>query len=608
MPAQGSVHVVRFGEYELDLESSELRKHHRKIPLPDQALRILAMLLERPGEVITREQIIARLWPNGMVVEFDHGINSSVRRLRAALNDSAERPRYIETLQKRGYRFIFLLRAEEAGQAEIRPSSEEHPPKYGQRKWLWIGIGAFALLVLAGFVFMRLRTMQAKPISSIAILPLVNSTRDPNTDYLSDGISEEIINTLSAAPPLRVIARTSAFRFKGKQVDPQKAGRELGVGAVLTGTLARQGNVLVIQTDLIKVSDGSELWGARYNRQMSELQAVQSEIALEVASKLRLKLAGDEEKRLAKRFTENSEAYALYLKAAHAQSAPERIAYLNQSIAKDPNFALAYSQLARGYASMGDTRVLATEEAFRKVKESASKALELDGRLGEAHLELAWVLMNLDWKWQDAERELKRGIDMSPNSGHIDYSFYLTIVGRPQEALIEAQRAEAIDPLSAELQGRIAFIYYMNRQHDRAIEKALAPDARDHPLAQASAGFALAEKGRYAESISLLKPTSWGVGNRGHIGYAYARAGNRPEAERICRELEHLSAKQEVGAYEVSFIDAALGKKEEAFKWLDIAYHQHDSGLKFLKVDPCLDTLRSDPRFNELIRRVGLAF
>lgn len=215
--------------------------------------------------------------------------------------------------------------------------------------------------------------------------------------------------------------------------------------------------------------------------------------------------------------------------------------------------------------------------------------------------------MNLDWNWQGAERELKRGIDMNPNSGHINYSLYLTFVGRPHAALAEAQRAEAIDPLSAELQGEIAFIYHLNRLYDRAIEKALAPRARSHPMAQCSAGFAFAEKGRYTESIALLKPgSSSGAGTQGHIGYAYAKAGNRAEAERICRELEQLAREQGVGAYEVAFIDAALGRKEKAFQWLEIAYQQHDSGLLCLKVDPCLDPLRSDSRFNELIRRVGL--
>jgi TolB-like protein/DNA-binding winged helix-turn-helix (wHTH) protein len=347
MPIQGSVRVIRFGDYALDLASGELRKHDHKLPLPDQAIRILALLLERPGEVVTREQLIARLWPNRTVVEFDHGINSSVRRLRAALNDSAEQPRYIETLPKRGYRFIAPVQPKDQetpaeSQMEMSPARERRSGSKTGWKRVWLGIGAVGLLVLLGLGVLRWRTAPSESIHSIAVLPLVNTTHDPRAEYLSDGISEEIINTLSAAPHLRVIARTSAFQFKGKAVDLQKAGRELGVGAVLTGTLTRRGEALVIQTDLVRVSDGSELWGAHYTRQMSELPTVQSEIASEIASKLRLKLVGNQERRLTKRYTENREAYELYLQAAHARNPSEALDLVQRSIAKDPNFALAY--------------------------------------------------------------------------------------------------------------------------------------------------------------------------------------------------------------------------------------------------------------------------
>ena len=261
MVPQPRIRVVRFGEYELDLESSELRKHGHKVPLPDQAFQILAMLLERPGEMIPRDQLIARLWPDGTVVEFDRGINSSVRRLRAVLNDSAERPRYVETLPKRGYRFIYPV---EAGQ---KPSSElvsdVTPSSFGSPTCrVWMIVGTLACVLASGAGLMYWRTTQRQLVRSVAVLPLVNATQNPATEYLSDGISEEIIKTRSVAPDLRVIARTSAFAFRGKQVDPREVGRQLGVGAVLTGRLSERGETLVIQTDLIQVSDGSELWGA----------------------------------------------------------------------------------------------------------------------------------------------------------------------------------------------------------------------------------------------------------------------------------------------------------------------------------------------------------
>jgi eukaryotic-like serine/threonine-protein kinase len=481
------------------------------------------------------------------------------------------------------------------------------PPVHAARPraWTsrWAAIGA-AVLLLAGFGLLHWRTTQAQAIRSIAVLPLVNTSHDPDADYLSDGISEEIINTLSTAPHLKVIARASAFQFRGKEVDLRKVGHELGVGAVLTGTLARHGETLVIQTDLVQVSDGAELWGARYTRQLSELPTLQSEMAAEIASKLRLKLDGAEEKQLTKRYTENSEAYELYLQAAHAPNSAEALDLLQRAIAKDPKFALAYVRLADLYLDMAEARLLATEEALPKARKAATKALELDEGLGEAYIALARVAMNLDWDWRGAERELKQGIERNANIGHIFYSWYLLSVGREQEALAEAQRAEELDPLSAYVQGRIAFVYHLTRQYDRAIQKARAPGASGP--AKIAGAFSLAETGHYAESIALLKANFFGAGGQGHIGYAYARAGNRAEAERICRGLQHQAETEGMGAYEVAFINAALGRKEEAFHWLDIAYQQHDPGLQYLKVDPCLDPLRTDPRFPQLVRRVGL--
>ena len=620
MTRESPVRVIRFREYEFDAESSELRKHGHRMPLPDQALRILAMLLERPGEIIAREQLIARLWPGGTVVEFDHGINSSVRRLRAVLHDSAERPRYIETLPRRGYRFIHPIEADEKAPTELirdeSPTAAQHPTRSATRLWLVV-VGGVAFLIAAGAGLLHWRATRMQPVRSIAILPLVNGTHNPATDYLSDGISEEIINALSSVPHLRVIARTSAFQFKRKQVDPGDVGRQLAVEAVLTGTLTSRADSLVIQADLIQVSDRSELWGSSYTRPLSRLPDLQSEVAMEIASKLRLKLAGAQEKRLTRRYTESREAYELYLKAAAAGRpylSLEALPLLQQALARDPAFALAYVRLAHVYVNLAYIRRLATKEALPKAREAARKALELDADLGEAHIELARVAMDLDWDWPGAERELKRGIELNANLGHVVYSAYLEYVGRSAAALAELQRAEEIDPLSPEVQGRLAFVYYDARHYDRAIEKAHAPGAGG--IAKHAGAFALAETGKYAESIALLNeqiaalhldPSRAPAGDRGHLAYAYARAGQRAKAEQICRELQHRAETEGLGAYEVAFIKGILGQNDEAFQWLDIAYQQHDAGLKFLKVDPCLDPLRADSRFSELVRRVRLA-
>ncbi len=616
MVPQPRIRVVRFGEYELDLESSELRKHGHKVPLPDQAFQILAMLLERPGEMIPRDQLIARLWPDGTVVEFDRGINSSVRRLRAVLNDSAERPRYVETLPKRGYRFIYPV---EAGQ---KPSSElvsdVTPSSFGSPTHrVWMIVGTFACVLASGAGLLYWRTTQRQLVRSVAVLPLVNATQNPATEYLSDGISEEIINTLSVAPHLRVIARTSAFAFRGKQIDPREVGRQLGVGAVLTGRLSRRGETLVIQTDLIQVSDGSELWGANYTRPVSRLSDLQFEVAADIADQLRLKLAGAEKRRPPRRYTESKEAYELYLKAVTALPAGNSEAslpLLYQAIDRDPNFALAYLRLANVYMNLADSRRLPSREALPKAREAAKKALELDENLGEAHVELARVAMNLDWNWAGAERELKRGIELNSNIGHIFYSLYLAMMGRSRDALVEAQRAEAIDPLSPDIQWRTVFIHWLTRDYDRAIEKANTPGATS--LVRETAALPLAETGNYAKSIALLTEliatlhTDSPRGDAafiGHLAYAYARGGQRKRAEQICRELERRAATEGLGAYEAAFLEGVFGEKDEAFRWLDVAYQQRDPGLKYLKMDPCLDPLRDDSRFSALVRRVGLS-
>jgi TolB-like protein/DNA-binding winged helix-turn-helix (wHTH) protein len=614
MPAQGSAHVVRFGSFEMDFESGELRKSGHRVALPHQALQLLAMLVEQPGELVTRERLQARLWPNGTVVEFDHGINSSIRRLRAALNDSAEQPRYIETLAKRGYRFIFPC---EAAAAIPRPADLSIPSperKYdrndsrsrsGLRKWRWAAVAAVVLAILLGGSRLYIRYSHASPITSIAVLPLVNISRESNAEYLSDGITQEIINTLCSAPRLKVIARSSAFRFKGKEIDPQTAGHTLGVGAVLTGTLMRHADTVTIQADLIRVADGSELWGEQFHRSLSDMQGVQGEIAREIAHKLRLRLTSDEEERLTKRYTENNKAYELYLKGVRVRLLStnlESINYLQQAIAIDPRFALAHVELARGHCDLAVSRQVAAVEGFEKAKAAAIKALELDEHLGEAHVQLA-IALQFGWDWAGAEREFKRGLELNTNSAHQPYSVYLTQVGRTQEGVVEARRAAQLDPLSADTHNRIAWVYYLARDYDHALEEERTAAANGGP--SVTLPFILEQKKMYDEAIAEFKKLGDSAGILGHLGHVYAVSGRASEALAILRELQTRARKEQVGAYEVAFIYAALGKTNEAFEWLDKAYRQYDAGLTYLKVDPNLDPLRSDPRFERLLKRLG---
>ncbi len=615
--------VFRFGIFEADVGSGELRKHGSRIKLQEQPFRILITLLDHAGEVVSREEICRKLWTPETFVDFEQGLGTAIKKLRQALGDDAETPRYIETLPKRGYRFIAAVEKPAGRESVLITDTLAPAPSAGKapntRKWTWLALGAAALLALLAFGIFSFRAAQVKPITSIAVLPFVNATHDASADYLSDGISEEIINSLSTAPNLKVIARNTAFHFKGQEVNASKVGQELGVGALLMGTLARSGNTVIVQTDLVNVADGAELWGERYKRDIANFQSLETDIAREIADALRLRLASDEQKRLTKRYTGNSEAYQLYLKGIYefrgcchlgslesvqqSEGLQRSISYLQQAIAKDPKFALAHLQLAYIYDSLGAWRRLPVREAFTKGKDEAEKALRIDDNLGEAHAELAFALERLDWDWPGADREFKRAMELKPNGAYEPYSWYLLQVGRRQEGLAEAQRAVEIDPLSSSTLNDASFVHWMARDYDEALEEARRGAAGKPSFYLA---VALEQKGMYGEAIANLEQLGNGAAIRGHLGHVYAMAGKLDEARSIVRELQASARKEQVGSFETAFIYAALGEKDLAFEWLEKAYQQHDTGMTFLKVEPGLDPLRQDPRFEQMERRVGL--
>jgi TolB-like protein/Flp pilus assembly protein TadD len=477
--------------------------------------------------------------------------------------------------------------------------------KRQSRKWAWACAGAVAVvgLILAGALYWR--TANAASINSIAVLPFTAATRDADTEYIRDGITEGIINSLSAAPGLKVIARTTAFTFKDKEVDPQAVGRQLGVQAVLTGKISQRGDSIFIQTDLVNVADRAQLWGEHFRRSTAAIQSLQTDIAGEIADKLRLRLAGEERKRVTKSPTASSEAFHLYLKAVYAPDVPSETAkgieLLEQAIAKDPGFAQAYVALGRFYRLLHEYQAPAA--ILQKSREAITKALDLDPSLAEAHVELAMSLWSQDWDWAGAEREFQRALKLNASIAHARYGMFLAEMGRRQEARIQAQRAVEIDPLSPRTLIAVMQIYGMTRDYDQWIEAT----RRAGPAAETLVlPFIAAARGQYEEAIAAWeKPGNENVGIRGHLGHAYAMAGRQADARRILRDLQARAQKDGVGAYEIGFIYAALGNKDEAFKWLDVAYRHHDAGLKFLKTDPTLDFLRSDPRFQELERRVG---
>lgn len=497
-------------------------------------------------------------------------------------------------------------------------SSAEYIVSVIQRHKTSVGVALAALvIVLAVTGYFYFPRASKGPIDSVAILPFANTNGDPNTEYLSDGITESIISSLSQLPQLRVMARSTVFRYKGKDVDPQKVGNDLGVRAVLTGRLIQQGDNLTIRTELVNVSDGTELWGQQYNRKLSDALAIQEEIAKEISGNLRLKLSSEQQSRLTKHYTENPEAYQLYLKGNYymgkdtLDAYKKAAEYFNQAIEKDPTYALAYAGLADYYGE--SSRTFAPNELQPKAETLAKKALALDDTLAEAHTQLGLVEYNYDWNWSEAERELKQAIELSPNSAlaHAWYSIFLMESGRFDEASTEIRRAQELDPLSLPTNTQIGWIDYYSRRYDQAIEKyrkALDLDP-NYPIALIFLGMSYDLKGEFAKAIAELQKaqqvddTHLSLAALGHV---YAVSGNRSEAQRVIEELKELSRQKFDSTYQIAVIYAGLGDKDQAFAYLEKAYEIRSSSMVKLNVDPMLDSLRSDPRFADLVRRVGL--
>ena len=480
----------------------------------------------------------------------------------------------------------------------------------------------FLLITLAGVGIYLVRG-PGKAIDSLAVLPFANVSGDPNTEYLSDGITESLINTLSQLPNLTVMSRNSVFRYKGQEADAQVAGRDLKVQAVLTGRMVQRGDSLSISAELVDVRNNSHLWGEQYNRKLSDILTVQAEISREISEKLRLHLSGEQEKRLVKRHTDNNEAYQLYLKGRYywnrrtEEGIKRGVEYFGQAIERDPNYALAYAGIADCYTQLG-TNIsggLASHDVMPKAKQAAMKAMEIDDTLAEAHTSLAQTRFLYDWDWPGAEIEYKRAIDLNPNYAHVHhwYSHYLLAMGRLKESLAESLRALDLDPLDLPITTHLGWHYLYAREYDRAIEqlrKALDMDSRFLPahlfLGQAYAQEAMYDKAtaELQQAVSLSRETPVMVAV---LGYAYAMSGKKGEAQIILHKLNALSKQRLVPSQEIATIHTALGEKDQAFEWLRRAYEERYSGLVYLKNDPALDGLRSDPRFADLMRRVGLA-
>ena len=481
---------------------------------------------------------------------------------------------------------------------------------------------AVALTILAlGAVALYLRIGSSAPIDSLAVLPFVNVSGDPNSEYLSDGIAESLINSLSQVPHLKVISLSSVLRYKGREIDPQSVGRDLGVRAVLVGRLVQRGDGLSISAELVDSRDKSHIWGEQYNRKFADVLKVQEELSREISEKLRLRLNGEEKQRLNKRFTVSSEAYQDYVHGRYywnrrtIEGFKKAIDYFERAIEKDPTYALAYSGLADCYSTRGLREFdLPPREAFPRAKAAATKALEIDDTLAEAHTSFAFATWYYDWDWRVAETEFKRALQLNGNYpvAHQWYGSYLSSMGRHQEAIAEKKRAVELDPLSLVMNRSAGWTFYFARRYDEAIEqyrKTLELDP-NFAVAHLWLGEAYKQKGMHQEAILELQRASV-LSGQDHaklaaLGHAYAFSGRRAEATMILEKLEEMSKRSYVPPYDFAVIFAGLGEKDKALEWLQKAHEDRSAYLVYLNVEPIWDSLRSDPRFIDLLRRMRL--
>ena len=464
-----------------------------------------------------------------------------------------------------------------------------------------------------------IRRSSGRTVDSLAILPLANAAADAEMEYLGDGITESIINSLAQLPQLRVIPRSTVFRYKGQDVDPEEIGKELGVRAVLTGRILQLGDSLIVKTELVDVAQHTQIWGEQYRRPFTDIFALQEEISQEISEKLRLQLSGEERQKLVKRYTDNTEAYHLYLKGrfyVHKRT-PDRIRKgiesFWQAIDLDPNYALAYAGLAEAYGFLASsTGGQPPREAYPKAKAAATKALELDETLGEAHCTLGFFRLLYDWDFAAAEEEFKRAIELSPNFANAwdGYGFYFKATGRREAAIQACQRAQELEPLSLFITLSLAWAYYFARQYDRALEhgrKTLDMDP-NFGFAYWHRGMAYIQQQRFGDAVTALRKAISLAGPAttfiSYLGYANARLGKEREARQMIAQLERVSKRQYVSSYFIAMIHLGLGDLDQTFEWIEKAYEERSGFLAFIKVEPMLDALRGDPRFEELVEKI----
>jgi TolB-like protein/DNA-binding winged helix-turn-helix (wHTH) protein/Flp pilus assembly protein TadD len=634
---------TRFGAFEVDLCSGEVHKHGIRLKLQDQPFQVLALLLEHSGNVVTREELRQKLWPADAFVDFDTGLNSAIKKLRDVLGDSAEHPRFVETLPRRGYRWLAPVESVGDISANVRvavpisQSREERSSSGGATEAVpapkvrllpAISTSGIAFLFVLALLFAldvgRLRTRllgSAVPvrIQSVAVLPLENLSHEPEQEYFADGMTEELIASLAKIGALHVTSRTSVMRYRRTNKSLSQVARELNVDGIVEGTVQRSGDRVRITAQLIYAPTDHHLWAESYDRELKDVLALQDEVARAIANEIKITLTPQEQMSLTAVRPVNPGAYEAYLKGRYywskrtAEGIKKGSDYFQQAINQQSNYGLAYSGLADCNSGLTWHGFASPKEALPRAKAAALKAIEIDPTSGEAHASLALVLSH-QRNWAAAENEFMRALQLSPRyaNAHHWYGDYLSIVGRQEEALVEAKRAFELDPLSPMINTWLGLRYYHARRYDEAIEQGRKILEFDPSFAPAHLllGQVYLQKGLHTQAISEFQMATSLSGDSpiymAQVGVAYAAAGRNVEALSVISQLQKIAWQSYVSSYGLAQIYAALGDKQHAMMWLQSAYDERAVWMAYLKIDPVLDSVRSEPRFQELVRQMGL--
>ena len=623
-----AVSSYQFGRFELDLRGYELKRDGQPLRLEKIPMELLILLVEHHGELITRDQIIDKLWGKQVFLDTEQGINTAIRKVRQVLQDEPEKPQFLETVVGKGYRFVGNVTTESEDTPSLqngRPSTQTIQPVGHRNSRFWLFGSAAGLLVMAAVVWTlwpqisrSVRARHAGTFRSIAVLPLENLSGDASQEYFADGITDAVITQLAKSHALRVISRTSIMQFKNTRKPLPEIANALNADAIVEGSVSRAGNRVRVTVQLLDARADRHLWAQEYDRDVRDVLSLQSELAGDISEEIRANISSREQLQMKGREAIEPAAYESYLRGRsywnqrNPAGLKQAIAHFEHAIELDPGYAEAYSGLADAYTALGYTSFWSPKDSFPKARELASKALQIDPSLAEARASLAYTKLYYDWDWKGAEEEFQKAIAANPNyaTAHHWYSVLLTARGRHQEASSEIRRAQELDPLSVPISTDIGFELYYAGRYEEAITqlRSVLQTSPKFPLAHLWLGRAYEQKRMYREAITEFEQAGTALKDWPVIiaaaGHAYATWGHRSEASACLRQMNELRKEEYVTPYGVALIFAGLDDRAQAINWLQNAYEDKSNWLVWLNLDPRFDNIRSDPRFQGLLQRM----